>query len=654
MGSTPSARQSTSDSERKYWSQRGFLGTSTAKLGILVLVGSVVALAAYFAAQEFLLNDDAETDDRRPVAVDRGTFLDDVTASGSVSFPEVESLRFEIAGTVGELLVGEGDQVSEGQQLILLDDITIASLESNVASAELDLKEAGEELAEILGGATSLERAVVESDLADARVASMDAASELAEFTSKDGLDSPATLAAKDDLIDANEDLADVVASAEDENDAATELVDAAQEDFDDALSAYSEQISGWFGSIVSASDQITNPTELFESWGTTVDDIFEESLATVDSPPDNTSTPWNESVVWVWTHLTPYPILTNCEYTLLTARCPLAEITEAWDAKVAAEEELIEEQENSASVAKAQQSLIDAAQDAVADAAEAVVGSNNDIEIAALAATLAEKLELEKEVERTLADLDELDTLGVKIATAAVNQAAAELDNAKKELEAANLMAPFAGTVTSISVAVGDTVNRNTPTIDVLDESVITVEGTIDEVDVLSLRVGDSVAVTLDALPGQVLEGVVDEIGDGVNQQGVIEFPLTVAIAPLDGVELIEGLSATATIVLNQIDDALLIPLQAVGGSFTQPTVDVVTESGFTTTEVELGASDDFWVVVESGLSEGQEVLMTVADSVDPLQQLFGGGNVIRLPGGGATETLRIPGAAGGRGGQR
>jgi len=202
--------------------------------------------------------------------------------------------------------------------------------------------------------------------------------------------------------------------------------------------------------------------------------------------------------------------------------------------------------------------------------------------------------------------------------------------------LAATNLVAPFNGIISSISVAPGDQVNRSTSTIDILDPTVITVEGTVDEIDVLSLRIGDPVAVTLDALPGQVLKGVINEIGDGVNQQGVIEFPLTIALTPPDGVDLIEGLSATATIVLNQIDNALLVPLQAIGGSFTQPTVDVVTANGFITTVVTLGASDDFWVVIESGLTEGQEVLMTVAESVDPFQQLFGGGGgAIRIPGG-------------------
>ncbi|MDP6056046.1 MAG: efflux RND transporter periplasmic adaptor subunit [Dehalococcoidia bacterium] len=696
--------------------QKGLSGMPVIKLGVFIVVATAIAAATYFGTQKFLLGDDDETDDRRAVAVQRGTLLDEVTATGSVSFPELESLRFDISGTVAEILVEEGDSVTADQPLILLDDVTISALESAVANSELALQNAGEDLAELLSGATSLESAIAESNLADARVASMNAeedlaellsgattlesaiaesnladarvasmnaASALAEFTSKNGGDSPATADAKDELTDANEAHADAIAAAEDVAETQDELVEAAQEAYDDSVVAYSDQITGWFGASVSEEDRTLSPTALIEKWGFTVDEIITESTALIDSPPDDLATPWNESVAWVWTHLTPYPILTNCDATSFTARCPSAEIDEAWDVKVAAEESLVEVIDDATASAKAQQVLIDAAQNVVKAAAEDVVDtindteinalaatlaekfelekdaestvaelndldSINDTEINALAATLAEKIELEKDAESTVAELNDLDSLQIKLATAAVNEANATLNNAKAELAAANLNAPFNGVITSISVEIGDPVNRTTPTIDILDPSIVVVDGSIDEIDVLSVKVGDAVTVTLDALPDQPLEGVVDEIGDGVNQQGVIEFPLTVALTPPDDIELIEGLSATATIVLNQIDNALLVPLQAVGGSFFQATVDIVTPDGFVTTNIELGASDDFWVIAESGISEGQEVLMAVAKSVDPFQQLFGaGGGAIRIPGGAA------PGpGGGGRGG--
>jgi multidrug efflux pump subunit AcrA (membrane-fusion protein) len=634
-------------------------GLAAVKLGVFITITTVIAVGAYFGAQAFLLNDDAIDEERSPVAVQRGTLLDDVTASGSVSFPELESLRFDISGTVAELLVDEGDEVVEGQPLILLDDVTIAALESAVATAESALNDAGGDLAELLGGATGLERAIAVSNLADARVASMNAASELTEFTSSDGsTDSPATVSAKEALTDANDALADVIAAAEDSAQAQAELVADSREIFDDAETEYQTQLTGWFGNVVTGNNLDMSPADLFSSWATTVDQIIEDATAQTESQVDDLATPWNETVVWVWTHLTPYPILTNCDATsdAFTFRCPSAEIDNAWDTEVAAQEALDEVIDDAAAVAKAQQVLIDAAQEVVESAAEDIVETVNDTDISALAATLAEKIEIENDLEDTLAALDDLDTLEIKLATAAVNSANAQLDNAKFELAASNLLAPFDGVISSISVDVGDPVNRTTATVDILDPNIVTIEGSVDEIDILSLRVGDTVAVVLDALPDQTLEGVIEEIGDGVNQQGVIEFPLTIALTPPDGIDLIEGLSATATIVLNQIDNALLIPLQAVGGSFTAPSVDVLNNDGFTTTLITLGASDDFWVVVESGLVEGQQVLMTVAEeNADPFAQFFGGGGgAIRIPGGNFPAGAAGGGGANQRGGGR
>ena len=625
--------------------------------------------------------------------------------------------------------------MTAGMPLVELDGVTIAALESELAAAEIELENAGEELAELLGGVTELERATLEkavasaeidlqnakddradllngvtdldrataaSDLADARVTTATAAEALAEFTGANGTDSPATATSKEALSDANDALADAIVASEDDAKSQAELVADAQETFDDTASDYSGQITAWFGSVVTTEDRSLSPSDLAEKWNATVDEIFAESVALVDSPLDDPNTPWNELVVWAWTHLIPVAIETNCENTADLARCPSVEISDSWDVRVAEQESLGEAVADAASAVTTQQKLIEAARDVVETTADDIVETTNSTDIGALAATLDEAIERETDFETTFNELNDvdqlqlilaatainlaaaeldnalqdlaeagleaptassvgqdpgsggigaLDLLQVKLATAAVNKAKADLDLAVEQLAGIRLVAPNDGVITSISVVVGDPVNRNTAVLDIVDLDVVTVEAAVDEIDVLLLRVGDEVAVVLDALPGQVLEGTVEVIGDGLNVQGVIEFPFTVALIPPDGVELIEGLSATATIVINRIDNALLIPLQSLGGSFAQPTVDVVIDSGFVTTPVTLGASDDFWVIVDSGLTEGQQVLMEVVESVDPFQQFFGGGGAIRIQrGGGFTGGGGFGG--GGRGG--
>ena len=711
MESTPSQQQAAPEQTQNGSAGTRSQGFPAIKICVFVVVATIIAAGAFFGTQAFLLDDDAADDNRRAVAVQSGTLLDEVTASGSVEFLELESMRFDISGNVGEILVEEGDEVTAGMPLVELDGVTIAALESELAAAEIELENAGEELAELLGGVTELERATLEkavasaeinlqnakddradllngvtdldrataaSDLADARVTTATAAEALAEFTGANGTDSPATATSKEALSDANDALADAIVASEDDAKSQAELVADAQETFDDTASDYSGQITAWFGSVVTTEDRSLSPSDLAEKWNATVDEIFAESVALVDSPLDDPNTPWNELVVWAWTHLIPVAIETNCEITADLARCPSVEISDSWDVRVAEQESLGEAVADAASAVTTQQKLIEAARDVVETTADDIVETTNSTDIGALAATLDEAIERETDFETTFNELNDvdqlqlilaatainlaaaeldnalqdlaeagleaptassvgqdpgsggigaLDLLQVKLATAAVNKAKADLDLAVEQLAGIRLVAPNDGVITSISVVVGDPVNRNTAVLDIVDLDVVTVEAAVDEIDVLLLRVGDEVAVVLDALPGQVLEGTVEVIGDGLNVQGVIEFPFTVALIPPDGVELIEGLSATATIVINRIDNALLIPLQSLGGSFAQPTVDVVIDSGFVTTPVTLGASDDFWVIVDSGLTEGQQVLMEVVESVDPFQQFFGGG---------------------------
>jgi|GEM_PF-1611172 len=190
--------------------------------------------------------------------------------------------------------------------------------------------------------------------LADANDVLADANEVLADAVT-DGKDAAATQA---ELI------ADAIKAAEDDAEVKAELVSAARETLDDAVSNYSDQITGWFGSIVAEDDRAIEPTALFEKWGLTVDEIFKSSVEIAKSPDDDVSTPWNELVVWVWTHLTPYPIMFDCENSQASGRCPSAEIQAAWDAKIAAEDLWLDALENEKNAAETQQDVVDAAKD--------------------------------------------------------------------------------------------------------------------------------------------------------------------------------------------------------------------------------------------------------------------------------------------------
>ena len=78
-------------------------------------------------------------DDQQLVPIAYGDLVRQVITSGSLEFPNRQTMNFGTAGTVDRLLVREGQQVAAGQELARLDAATAASLAQSAAQAQVDL-----------------------------------------------------------------------------------------------------------------------------------------------------------------------------------------------------------------------------------------------------------------------------------------------------------------------------------------------------------------------------------------------------------------------------------------------------------------------------------------------------------------------------------
>ena len=238
-------------------------------------------------------------------------------------------------------------------------------------------------------------------------------------------------------------------------------------------------------------------------------------------------------------------------------------------------------------------------------------------------------------EAEETLAKYKTVDQLDIDLAQRNLVTERAALDTAIDDLENATLRAPFDGVVSDVNIELGQQVNAGTNAIEVIDPSVVEVSGSVDEIDVLFLQIGAQAFITLEALGDQLLEGVVSSIANsGTSAQGIVTYPVKIRVNSTENVRLPEGLSATAQVIIREQTDAILIPLQALYGTSQAPVVRVVNGNDTIERTVTLGISDDFWVVVEGGLEEGETLSMEVVGSGDPFG--FGGFGAFRAIGGG------------------
>lgn len=206
---------------------------------------------------------------------------------------------------------------------------------------------------------------------------------------------------------------------------------------------------------------------------------------------------------------------------------------------------------------------------------------------------------------------------LDAALANARLASAQQVLEDTLQRQEYATLKSPIDGFVSTVNVEEDGQVNANATIVELVDPSVVEVDGIVDEIDVLLVSVGTRAAVTLDALSGEKLKGVVSQIAPAaLNQQGVVTFPIKVRLTVPPGVQLKEGMTAVADIVLQEELNVLLVPQQAVYGTFDSSVVKLINSEGLVEErKLVLGDGDDFWVSVREGLKEGDLVAMESAE---------------------------------------
>lgn len=159
----------------------------------------------------------------------------------------------------------------------------------------------------------------------------------------------------------------------------------------------------------------------------------------------------------------------------------------------------------------------------------------------------------------------------------------------------------------------------------EICPDKTMTVEVSIDETDILSLSAGQKVDVSVTSIEDETFEGTITEIDkSGSSSSGVTSYTAKVQIEKKDN--MLAGMSASASITINGVDNALIIPLDAL--KQTSSTAYVYTEydeenqtlGGMT--EVETGISNSSYVEITSGLSEGDTVYYKVTDTTESFRR--------------------------------
>lgn len=223
--------------------------------------------------------------------------------------------------------------------------------------------------------------------------------------------------------------------------------------------------------------------------------------------------------------------------------------------------------------------------------------------------------------------------------AEGSLRSAQLSLDSAQKQLDACTITAPISGVIVAKNAKAGKTVQTGggaAPLCIIYDLRWLELSLSVDELDILSLSAGQTVALTADAVPGQSFSGVVTSVLlTGSASGGTTTYPVTVRVDQPG--PLMPGMNASAKIEVGRAENALAVPAAALvrGGyllvtdtspSAARPAPGMQAPAGYVYVAVEPGLSDNDFLEIKSGIQETDTVAYTAPASASSGEAFFSG----------------------------
>lgn len=266
-----------------------------------------------------------------------------------------------------------------------------------------------------------------------------------------------------------------------------------------------------------------------------------------------------------------------------------------------------------------------------------------------------------------TLADLkssSSSSSAAIRAATASVQVKTNAVTQAKNNLAAATMTAPFDGLVAQVNIATGDSVGSggsgssgnsggaggssgtgttsSSAGIVVISKGTFTVSTTVSNSDVASIKRGLQAVITPTGSSTPVYGtvssvGVVASSSSSGTSSGSATFPVTIDVTGTQN-NLLAGSSVAVQIVTAQFTDVIAVATQALTTANGKTTVLKVVDGAEVATPVTLGQVVGNQTIVTEGLAEGDQIIVTG----------------VRVASGGGTSTARAGNGSGSGQGQQ
>jgi len=206
----------------------------------------------------------------------------------------------------------------------------------------------------------------------------------------------------------------------------------------------------------------------------------------------------------------------------------------------------------------------------------------------------------------------------------AAVDRAKLDLVEQRSSLEKAELVAPIDGVIVEIGVEPGERTfdEAQDAALILADTSAYLLKVEVDEIDIGRIKPGQTAAIALDAFAEAELKGRVVDVSPRPTQtesdtNSIVTYEVTIAVQTAQEIApLLPGMTATAAIETERLEETLVVPNQAVQIERRPDGVTIYVEKldeqdNLMRVEVELGLRNGSVTEITAGLEAGDRVII-------------------------------------------
>jgi HlyD family secretion protein len=200
------------------------------------------------------------------------------------------------------------------------------------------------------------------------------------------------------------------------------------------------------------------------------------------------------------------------------------------------------------------------------------------------------------------------------------------KLKEAEAVLASGTIVSPIDGIVSTAVTASAAGTAANTALVTLYAGDAMQMVVSVDELDIIGVKVGQEVTVDMDAITDKTYDAAVSYISQiGTSSNGVTTYSVTLDVKGDDQLKI--GMNGTATIKVGEANGVVLVPIAALNTSRNGQYVWLYDEANTNGTQgpgvrtvVETGLSSETYAEVKSGLKEGDYVLVTRSAATDSL----------------------------------